>query len=165
MLSRFTDGAWVQLVAAQGIALAGSYDVETGQLNYQSSGSADEQKVGATFGSVYMQGMRRDRYWQGMPERTVYTVPANQTLPAAHRCALQDDYGQYHIFTLPVQLDPGDTITFIYIGGTTSDSSDLQNGYILVKKAGVEMTLDNVKTYPFDAVYHHPANVLSGMIA
>lgn len=156
ILSRYTNGVWVQLIENKGGTLVGNYDSETGEII--SGGTTDDQKIGSTFGAVHLRGMQRDRYWQGMPERLIYTVPENQTLLKGNY-AISDGYSNYLVFSTKAPLSTGDTLTYNY----TAENPQI-SGYVVQRTQNVDMTIDNVKTYPYDAVYTHPSNILKGLV-
>lgn len=111
--------------------------------------TAAEQKIAALFATVYMFGKARDRYYQGLSENYVYTVPEGSALLPGNYF-IENEYSSYWAFTSTQTLNPGDTLRYNY-----------DDAWITQTKSGVETTL-KPKGYRFDNVNYHQSNILSG---
>lgn len=157
------------MLADPGATLVDNYNPETGEIQNFSSGSEEEQTIGSQFGAVHLICENRDRYWQGVPERTVYTVPERTVADngtvietgnlSPGNYAIDTGFGYYRIFTIKDLLHTGDTLTYVYTGADPQT-----NGYVIQKKDGYEKPIETVKSYPKDIVTIHPENVLDGLV-
>lgn len=108
-----------------------------------------EKKIAALFATVFMFGKARDRYYQGLYENYIYTIPSDTTLPAGNYF-IENEYSSYWTFTTTEQLNAGDSLRY-----------NFDDTWITQTKGGVETTL-KPKGYRFDNVSYHPSNILTG---
>jgi len=108
-----------------------------------------EQKIASVFATVFMFCKARDRYYQGLYENYVYTVPDGSSL-APGNYFIENEYNSYWAFTTTQTLNSGDALRYNY-----------DDAWITQTKSGVETTL-KPKGYRFDNVNYHPSNILSG---
>lgn len=111
--------------------------------------SAAQKKIAALFPTVYMFCKARDRYYQGVYENYVYTVPDKQTLSAGNYF-IKNEYQSYWTFTTTEELSAGDTLTYNY-----------DRAWIMQVKNGTQSAL-KPKGYRFDNVSYHPYDVIDG---
>ena len=118
--------------------------------------SVSDAKIAAQFAFVYASCLTRDKYWKGVRQRLIYTVPSGKTLPVGSYC-FDSGYKSYYAFTTTAELRAGDTLTYHYV----SENIGL-NGYVVQRAGGAETTL-KIKNYRFDNVRYHRSNVIEGL--
>lgn len=101
------------------------------------------------FGTVYNACKERDRLYQGYRQYATYTV-TNLTLTAGNYY-IEDDYGDYYVFSTKEDLSSGSTLTHDRFSGWIEQTTS----------AGIKTILE-IKKYPFDGVTYN--NDVSGMI-
>ena len=111
--------------------------------------TAAQKKISEVFATVYMFGKARDRYYQGLYENYIYTVPDGQTLKPGNYY-IENEYSSYWAFTTTEQLNAGDTLTY-----------NFDNTWVTQVRNGSESQL-KPKGYRFDNVNYHPSNVIAG---
>lgn len=123
---------------------------------YRSSGgnwvlldTASEKRVAALFPTVFMYGKTRDKYYQGLAEQYICTVPAGQTLPAGNYF-MENEYSSYWALTTQDELKAGDTLRYEYSKGWVTQAKDKVD------------TILSTKAYRFDNVSYHVDNLLQG---
>lgn len=125
--------------------------------------STENDKFGrmvSSFGTVYNACMDRDMFRAGHYEH--YAVDAQDDLPVGNY-AIEDPFGDYHVFTTKETVTQGKRISY-----------DWQNGWVAIFSEGtdpseVDITtvIDkalNSSTYPYDSVFDSGAELMTSVI-
>lgn len=108
--------------------------------------SQTEKRIAGLFSTVIYSGLQRDRYYKGQYDYYTYNVSSLM----AGNYAFETEYGIYWLFTTKDNLVSGDHLTY-----------DTSNKWITQTHSGIDTTVES-KSYRFDNVDYHPANIIKG---